>query len=236
MLSYFVGNIKAYEEIWIVGDDFMADTVGQYLQSDNQEGKPYMRERYETRIFPNTSLYAVKSITTKLHNNLVPAIREQKLLPKAVIFVIDDDLIKNVNYDHMGISEIFGQLLKDLMSGINRMISSYKENLPNKAKRYNYPTILWVEVPIHKNMPEHWKILRKKFSSCQESCAKFFPGMNTLYLKKVWDQNESEFFSDRRFTAKGLTAYWMSIDSAFWHWDTFIYPKSLKDDPAKKQK
>ena len=79
-----------------------------------------MRERYETRIFPSTSLYVVKSITAKLHNNLVSAIREQKLLPKTVIFVIKNDLIKNVNYEHMGISEIFGQLLKDLMSDITR--------------------------------------------------------------------------------------------------------------------
>ena len=46
--------------------------------------------------------------------------------------------------------------------------------------------------------------------------------MNTLRMKKFWDYNNTQLFSDRRFTAVGLEIYWKSIDSAFRHWDTFI--------------
>ena len=62
--------------------------------------------------------------------------------------------------------------------------------------------------------------------------ADLFLEMGILKLLKIWDYNDSSLFSDHQFTAKGLTAIWESFDSAFRHWDTFVYTK--KKNKLKK--
>ena len=131
-----------------------------------------------------------------------------------------------VNHPHLGISEIFGQLLKNLLVGIHRAILAHKEHLPAKSKKFNYPAILWFFVPLHVNFPDNWNTHLIKFNQCLEKVVKIHPEMATLKLLKIWDQEDSSLVYERRYSAKGLSAFWASLDSAFRHWDTFVYTKN----------
>ena len=189
-----------------------------------------MREKYDVKVCCSTSLSLNKSLMARLHNNVVNAIGETPtpLLPKAIIFVLDDDLIKSIHHDSLGLSEIFTHLLKNLMVGIHCMLLGHKDNLPVRSKKNSYPTILWALTPLHAAMPEAWRSFRKKFNKALESAALSQDQMGVLKLLKVWNYDDSSLFRDRRYTAQGLAAYWQSVDSAFRHRDTFVAAKANK--------
>ena len=67
---------------------------------------------------------------------------------------------------------------------------------------------------------------RTKFNKCLESVVRLNQEMGTLTLLKIWEPRDDSLFMDNRFTANGLKAYWASLDSAFRHWDTFVFVKA----------
>ena len=88
--------MESYEHAWVIGDDFVSDTTGEFFQSDNAASL-YLRQNYDVKICFSTSLSLNKSTTARLHNNLVNAIEENPLLPKAIVMMVDADIIKTVD-------------------------------------------------------------------------------------------------------------------------------------------
>ena len=86
---------KSYKEVWLIGDDFVSESVGEFFQSED-DVKPYMREKYEVKVFASTSLKINFSVMARLHNNFINAVKEETIFLKAIIFVLDGDLIKSV--------------------------------------------------------------------------------------------------------------------------------------------
>ena len=71
-----------------------------------------------------------------------------------------------------------------------------------------------------------------------EKAVLLHPQMGTLKLLKIWDYEDLSLFRDSHFTVAGLEAYWSSFDSAFRHWDTFIFAKKkmkMEKRPGKKK-
>ena len=128
----FTGPIDAYQTIWLIGDKFVTDTVGQYFQGG--EDASYMRDKYNVKTYHANRFSLMTSVTARLHNKLIEAINENKIFPKAIIFIIDGDVIKMISFNNYGISEIYGQVLKNLMVGVHRTILACKESLPNRSK------------------------------------------------------------------------------------------------------
>ena len=115
--------------------------------------------------------------------------------------MIYDDLIKSVCYKNLGISEIFGKLIKDLLV-VHRVILSHKENLLVCTKRVNYPSILCALASQHADFPEKWYMLRVKVNGCLQKVVELFDEMKMLKLMKVWDIT---LFSDRIVSILGIT-------------------------------
>ena len=227
-------QVDSYDSVWIVGDDFVNDSAGEFFQLD-ENNKPYLREEYGVKILCSNSLSLNKSVTARLHNNVVNGIKEEPLLPKAIIFVIDADIIKTIDYPKLGISEVFGQVLKNLMVGLHRLISAHKDVLPARCKKDKYPMILWTLAPVRINFPNLWNQHRRKFNQCIEKLVPLCNNMAILKLLKIWNYDDIMLFSDHRFTARGLSAYWSSVDSTFRHWDTFVFTKKSKGQKKIQQ-
>ena len=190
-----------------------------------EESGYYLKDRYDIKVFNDNTFSLMTEVTARLHNNFIRAVNENVIFPKAIIFVIDGDIIKTVSYNNYGISEVFGKILKNLMVGIHRTILSQKEKLQSKSKRLWYPSVLWALAPQHTNFPGHWNNNRRKFNDCIESLVTLFPEMKTLKMKKFWEYNDLQLVINRNYMAQGLNMYWKSIDSAFRHWDTFVFGK-----------
>ena len=222
--------------IWLIGDDFVTNSVRQYFQSDDSPIQLYMCDNYDVKVFQDNSLAVVDSAAARIYNQVVEAIQKNGLLPKAIVIVLDEAIIKMVNHKDYGISEIYGAIIKNMMVGIHHLVLSHKEALPAKSNKFNYPTILWSLTPLNRNFPENWNTYRRKFNNCLEACSVLYGEMQILRLKKFWDYNDETLIRDRKFTANGYQMLWNSIYSAFQHWDTFMFSKSLKQKQPGKPK
>ena len=157
-----------------------------------------------------------------LCNTFTNALAEQNRLPKAIIVVLDNDIIKYANWNIFGMSVIYGRLLHFLFSEFNRQISAKKDYLLKKAIRNGLPHVLWINPPFHTNFPDNPQ--RAKFGKCLDRTATLYPNMWSLKLKKIWNsQDTSLYLKDAgHFTATGLMTYWMAIDRMVKFWDTAL--------------
>ena len=130
---------------------------------------------------------------------------------------------------------VLEELIRNLAVGMQWVILSHKENLPTRSKKHNYPALLWACAPLHDDFPRNWNRERCCCNALLEKLTISFQDMYVLKLVKFWDSEDPALFTDRRFTAAGLAAIWASIDSAFRHWDTFIYPKNKKGNPKGRR-
>ena len=225
MFILYLGPIPALEKIWIVGDEFMSRSFDQhFMQPDEDEF--YTRENYDVFGF-HTNQYMSNnpSMVSRIINQLEKAITEQVLLPKWLVIVLDDDLIKSVKYDKYGISDAYGRIINHIMVEHGRHIKSQKDYLPKKSKRPGIPGVIWIEAPNHMNF--HNNDMREKFNKSMNSMAAFHDGYNVLQLKKIWEETNSNLYLDeyRRYTATGLAKSWLAVDHTIKYADTILLKK-----------
>ena len=139
-------DICGYDEVWILGDRFVNKTSFNYFLDQSHtaihvSSENFMLQHYEVKVF---SGYKNKdknpSYLARMSNQLTHAITERKLLPKAIVVVMEDDLIVNLNSftNDAGISDLFKGTTTWLVSAFAETISEYHKLLPPKAKKEDY--------------------------------------------------------------------------------------------------
>ena len=106
-----------------------------------------------------------------------------KRLPKFVIYVLDDDIIRYEPYDQYGISGIYGRYLEALINEVARLFKVKKDGMPTKSLHCDYPTIYWVAAPLHKGLADSQ--MQGKFNLCLESIVKKHDNMRVIKLKEI---------------------------------------------------
>ena len=82
------------EKVWIIGDDFGFHSFQKYYYKQHKSDR-YMIEEFEVSGFHNDSKasYDVNTIS-RFRNCFVGAIKDQAILPKYVVIVPDNNIIK----------------------------------------------------------------------------------------------------------------------------------------------
>ena len=112
--------------------------MGEFLQAED-EVKPYIREKYDVKVLCSSSLSLNKQVLARLHNNLINGLQEQPLLPKAIIFVFDGNIIKMIYHQAKGMQMVMELVLKNLFAGVHRAILAHKEKLLVRDKKGSLP-------------------------------------------------------------------------------------------------
>ena len=95
------------------------------------------------------------------------AIPKEKYLPKAIVLVTDDDIIKQSKLTKKDAEDgEFKLIMKYLLEEINREVTKYWDNLLTKAHREFYPHIVWILPPAHKYMANN--VMREHFNQAVE--------------------------------------------------------------------
>ena len=229
MMSYFVGKIPARNSIWIISDEFGNNSFEEYFkqrQLENNGNDNYMNENFEVTGYVTSRFGSNPSGIGRLRNSLVHAITKQVLLPKYVVLVPDNNIIKMLNHYRFGMSTALGRLIDYLMSEFDKIVKAQNEYLPTKSKQEGkFPHFIWIHAPLHDNFTDNYE--RGKFNKCLVTMAKLHQNTSTLELKKVWDPCNSNLFikEARRFTSQGYTAYWDAVDKAVKYADTILMKK-----------
>ena len=154
------------------------------------------------------------NIISRLLNTLAQAINERKKLPRYVVVILDNDLIKFLDYAEFGIASIFREGLEFLMEQFQQMFTDKKDLLPAKAVIPNFPCIYWVTAPRHKyfkDNPSH-----TKFNQALESVVKLLPNMRLVKMKEIWNYDNRNLVDPPAgcIIFEGLSLYWSSVDAA----------------------
>ena len=193
-------------------------SYGQYFQNAfNTEGKTgYIRAHYDVTGFyqggtPNNNVLG------RLRNAIAQGINKQVLLPKAIIIIIENDLLNVFRHYKPGISHLCGRSIEWLGNQLHRMITSHKERLASKSRKFKYPTLLWVLLPTHNQWSEINEA-RSKFNTCLKNTSSLFREMQTMDIAD-WDKEDPTLVTRGKFNATGLTSFWKGLDRSFEIWD-----------------
>ena len=163
------------------------------------------------------------SMLGHLRNQLVKAIHQEVLLPKAVVVILDDNLVSNITHN---VLYVYGIFIHWLASEFNKIVESHKDILPKKAKKMNYPTFIWIALPTYCNFDNNH--IRQKLSASMKTTLEIQKQHIMLKMLKIWEFSDRNAYRDGHYTQIGFEMYWKSIDLAIQFWDTNLVPKGVK--------
>ena len=116
----FADKLKGYDNLWFLGDNFVAHTYRTgYKDVDKKEGE-YFTEKffnvhaYCSSRYDNNETNMLKQIA----NSFVQAMAENSYLPRFLVMVFDDDIIDFTDFDQKGVSTLFGKFIDFLANGL----------------------------------------------------------------------------------------------------------------------
>ena len=150
---------------------------------------------------------------SRLANALTDMINEKKFLPKFIIIVSEDDVIKYIKKPSdykRGIEWIMQEHINTLLK--------LKKIIPAKATKENEPKFLWIMPSTHKNYLKNEE--RIEMGEIMQQLTANLEIITALPLKQVWDENDNQLVNSRinRVTEQGLSAMWQSIDRTVRFW------------------
>ena len=235
-----LGPVAGYEKIWFFMDEFGNKSFEKHFKSRQQEG--YVNTHFDVSGFSSNSLNDNPSIICRFANLMNVAvlnnssssstavIKRIQPLPKLIVVVPDNNILEVLQATKVNYSKGLGMLINFIMTEHERGISSFKESLPAKSKKPEYPHILWILAPCHERFKDNDE--RLKFNMAVERMCLFHTNVSCLELKKVWDAKDLSLFDKGRFTAEGYKKYWEAVDRTVRYRDSV----KLKKNSSKKQK
>ena len=195
----------------------------------NEDGTPntFCYQNFEVRGFFSYDNKFDRITANRIRNCFVTALNEHAALPKVVVVVMDDNVLTDFDELRFNVTCNLEIMIKWIMREFEHILLTYKEYLPTKAKRANFPHVLWIAPPQHKNFSYDSNQGREKFTESMEFAVQQRKDMSCLKLVKIWDFEDGTLYKHdrKKFSAKGFSSYWGSVDSAVRYWHTAIMPK-----------
>ena len=224
--------MPAINKLWFIGDEFGYKSFETHFLKRTMTGS-YIKENFDVTGFMNGKYISNNpSMMSRLKNALATAINEQAILPRLIVVVPDDDLIKLFHGFKEGLSKAMGKIIDNIMTSHERSLTVYKDYLDDKSKTNELPHVLWIQPPMHENFANNFE--RNKFGSCLERMASFHANVSAFQLKKIWNGADSNLYvrESRRYTTRGLDDYWEAIDKTVKYCDTItLKPTNKKKTP-----
>ena len=109
----------------------------------------YIKDNYYLKVFSgHNNKDKNPSYLACMVSQLIRGIVQRKLLPKAIIVVIEDGLIYDAEYDNYS-AVVFTEELNHIAKTYAKIVKNYKEMVPVKSKKDDYPKFMWVMAPHH---------------------------------------------------------------------------------------
>ena len=151
------------------------------------------------------------AVMSRLRNALVSTIQKSTVVPKLIVVILEDDVIKKVKLEG-DVSYVYGRAIHWLLSEFRKLIEIMLEMLPQKSKRDEHPYVLWIMPTRHRDYKND--IQREKFNEKLMSISKLYHNNFTLELKQLWRKDESLLYNknENKLTSYGLKTFWRSVD------------------------
>ena len=213
---------QGYETLWFLGDESLTKASG-HLSNDELEDL-YIKCNYNIKFQVDNNLSLNRSVLGHICNTMINAVNNNLLLPKAIIVILDDDLIKPIK-SHL--SYVFGAMVHWLIGEFDKIVKIHKDNLPLKSRKVSYPVFIWIAPPQNAFFKNNE--IRQKIDKVLKRTTEMGKNHIMLRMKKLWNYHEHGYVDESgvRFTSKGYQAMWKSIDSVIQFWDRHLAPNSM---------
>ena len=215
LILLFSESIKGVESLWLVGDNFLAETYRPHFKLKN-DPQFYMKEFFE--VIPYCSSRhndKNQNIVSRLQITMAKALNDNTYLPNTIVVPLDNDIIDYLQYSKdFGLSMILGEIVEWLVQSFESLLESKAQMLPRRALKDQPTSIYWVAIPSHVNFDYEQRNMRNKFNLCLESVVRQHKHMRVIKLKNCWDHSDSNMVINNHITTWGLDIYWWAIDSA----------------------
>ena len=212
MFFLLAEEIKAYEEIWIISDNFVATTYCNHFKKAKLDS--FMKSRFDVHAFCNGKYNSHETnMLIRLKVTLSKAIEKRVKLPRFIVVVLDNDLIQFLAYVNKGIAMLLGEWFEWLVECYSNLCAQRKKLLPLKAVKEGYPQLYFIAPPRHGFFNDNEE--RKILFHCMEATVKSFDDVRLVKMMELWNFKDQELVNDEgQFTSLGLTTYWASVDAA----------------------
>ena len=187
-----------------------------YNNGDDERQASYIRKHFDVEVFASSCSGNSRSVLACLQNIMAKAMDEHNKFPKYIIYVVEDDLLRCINFDQGEIAAIFQSILNWLTEEVHWLIQTRKNALPTRAKKYLYPQVFWAALPLHLALNNR---IRQNFNSGLESSSASHNEMKVLKIKRIWSFDNANLVSGNTISGDGKVAYWKGINEAIKFWE-----------------
>ena len=232
LLFIFTGPVPGYEQIWLLGDEFLTRAAGHFFDGSDDH-TCFMKREFDVKWFAGNTLHNNHSTLARICNQLCEAVEKHQLFPKLVIIIPDTDILQSIKVTGYGISEALRHLVHWMATEFNKIVEIHKDRLTNKSKKKNYPSFMWIPPPLHANFEDN--TLRNKFAKSIKSSLHIQPHHMMLKLLKVWNYEDTSLAKANRYTLPSYKAFWKSLDSATEFWMKNLAPRNASAESTLEQ-
>ena len=138
-----------------MGDAFVRATDVHYLQQREEDKQNLYTAANHDTIFYYTDKEFDPSLVSRLHNMFVRAKNDADRLPKAIVLVMHNDILRFAKANEASINVSVPMYITWIAKEFCDLLNAYKDKLPLRARTEDYPRILWVESPTHRNFEDN---------------------------------------------------------------------------------
>ena len=198
----------------------------------------YMRINYEVNSYYNDELSNTRNIMARVRNALIFAMNKEWFLPKLIVVVLEEDIIKYVTKNSYTDEKSMSMCITHIVNDFRKAIASFKDVLPSKSKRHNWPHVLWI-LPVQHVLFKNF-VVRQRFSRQFEKIVAMQHNMSALKLRQVWDEHDTSLYLPdyNRFTSLGYKTYWAAVDCTVKYCDKMAFmdnSEQTAETPKRKQ-
>ena len=198
---------------------------------------PYVYDYYNISCFTTNPKSLLKNTLARVVNALTKALNDALQLPRIVLVIVENDILKFVDKNEFGVRTIVTDCLRWVINQISRAIEAKIDNLQRRrpgSVRLEDPKIIWMKM-INRNFDEEDFLLkhRTKFNDAMEELLADKDDKHLILdiSDKLVDPNQFDLFN--QLNSHGMSCFWHAIDEKL---ELFDKNKlSLKPDPFVKQ-
>ena len=150
----------------------------------------------------------------RIHNTLASAMSRRAMLPKIIVFILEDDIINYLGYNDYGVSEMFGRMLEYLLNEVQKSILRFRSKfLVPKVFKKDWPKVVWLLPSFHNNYTN--STLRRKYSTELAVQVQNRDDNMALRFKQCWSTDNNALVKNNgsnELTPAGIRCFWHAVD------------------------
>ena len=227
-MHFVAGNPPTQKDCWFIGDEFLTSAYKGFMamRVDANDGKipqPYTYDYYNVHFYHGHPLDLKSNALANIRNAVIEGLNENKhKLPRFLVIIPKDDILKCVNYFSYGISMITGRCLNWLITEIDKIIDGRKDQLRKRKPGlvgHNEPKVLWVKMMNRPNIGyDDLLACRGKFNTILKD---LLTSRHHHYIMDVSKEvvHPLNFIANNKINARGLDDFWNALDQQIKRFD-----------------